>query len=80
MALFTFPCAGNHYPRQFARDCFFVSRNIFRIGAVIGLAQRQVIFGKRNEFLCTPKVAVVEVRGSEAGKMTFASGWIRAGN
>jgi len=59
-ALFIFPRPGNLSPRQFARDFFFVSRNLFRIGVVIGLAQREVIFGKRNEFVCMPKVAVVK--------------------
>lgn len=67
VALFVFLRAGNlslrpgQTPlRQFTRDFFFVSRNLFRIGAVIGPAQREVIFGKRSEFVRTPKSAVVK--------------------
>jgi cellulose synthase/poly-beta-1,6-N-acetylglucosamine synthase-like glycosyltransferase len=66
VALFVFLRAGNLSLRpgqtsfrQFARDFLFVSRDLFRIGAVIGPAQREVIFRKRSEFVRTPKSAVV---------------------
>ena len=68
VALFVFLRAGNLSLRpgktslpQFMRDFFFVSRALFKIGAVIGPAQREVIFGKRSEFVRTPKSAVVKV-------------------
>ncbi|GLS23015.1 glucosyltransferase [Labrys miyagiensis] len=67
VALFVFLRAGNlslrpgrTSLRQFMRDFFFVSRDLFKIGAVIGPAQREVIFGKRSEFVRTPKSAVVK--------------------
>jgi cellulose synthase/poly-beta-1,6-N-acetylglucosamine synthase-like glycosyltransferase len=61
-ALFIFLRAGNLSLRpgatsfrQFLRDFLTISRNLFRIGTVIGPAQREVIFRKRSEFVRTPK-------------------------
>jgi cellulose synthase/poly-beta-1,6-N-acetylglucosamine synthase-like glycosyltransferase len=62
LALFVFLRAGNLSLRpgetdfrRFLRDFLTISRDLFRIGAVIGPAQREVIFGKRSEFVRTPK-------------------------
>jgi cellulose synthase/poly-beta-1,6-N-acetylglucosamine synthase-like glycosyltransferase len=67
VALFVFLRAGNlslrpgkTSLRQFLHEFFYVSRDLFKIGAVIGPAQREVIFGKRSEFVRTPKSAVVK--------------------
>ncbi|MDQ0392268.1 glycosyltransferase family 2 protein [Labrys monachus] len=64
VALFLFLRAGNLSLRpgattfgRFLRDFLFVSRDLFRIGAAIGPAQREVIFRKRSEFVRTPKSA-----------------------
>ncbi|MGJ4857742.1 glycosyltransferase family 2 protein [Labrys sp. KB_33_2] len=61
-ALFVFLRAGNLSLRpgqtslfDFLREFAQVSRDLFRIGAVIGPAQREVIFRKRSEFVRTPK-------------------------
>ena len=63
-ALFIFLRAGNLSLRpgetsfsDFLREFMQVSRDLFRIGAVIGPAQREVIFRKRSEFVRTPKSA-----------------------
>ena len=62
IALSVFLRAGNLSLRpgetslsDFLREFVQVSRDLFRIGAVIGPAQREVIFGKRSEFVRTPK-------------------------
>jgi len=49
--------------RQFIRDFVVVSRNLVQIGGAIAPAQREVIFGKRSEFVRTPKSAPARVAG-----------------
>ena len=64
-----------HFARGLAARGFFHSRDLFRIRAVIGSAQREVIFGKRSEFVRTPKSAVVK-----AGAGTMPSVFAVAGS
>jgi cellulose synthase/poly-beta-1,6-N-acetylglucosamine synthase-like glycosyltransferase len=44
---------------RFLREFGMVSRNLFRIGAALGPAQREVILGRRSEFVRTPKTAAL---------------------
>ena len=74
-ALFVFLRAGNlslrpgklglrHFLRRFLR----ISHHLFTIGASIGKAQREVVFGMRSEFVRTPKTAVLASRAAEPAR------------
>jgi cellulose synthase/poly-beta-1,6-N-acetylglucosamine synthase-like glycosyltransferase len=70
VALFVFLRSGSVSLRpgkvslsQFIRDFFMVTRNLVLIGGAIAPAQREVIFGKRSEFVRTPKSAPARVAG-----------------
>jgi cellulose synthase/poly-beta-1,6-N-acetylglucosamine synthase-like glycosyltransferase len=73
LALFVFLRAGSVSLRpgkvpfwQFAREFVDISRDLFRIGASIAPAQREVILRRRSEFMRTPKSAAPELIRSRA--------------
>jgi cellulose synthase/poly-beta-1,6-N-acetylglucosamine synthase-like glycosyltransferase len=68
IALFVFLRSGSLSLRpgevplgRFLRDFVSVSRNLFKIGASIGPAQREVILRRRSEFERTPKTTAVDL-------------------
>jgi cellulose synthase/poly-beta-1,6-N-acetylglucosamine synthase-like glycosyltransferase len=73
-ALFVFLRAGNRSLRPgqlslaaFLTRFFALSRHLFTIGASIGRAQREVVLGRRSEFVRTPKRADREAGAGVTG-------------